>query len=249
MAVAGTNIVVYAAADMPTSDSATTGGAVDSGIRVTFTDIIATDQIEVVSASASDTQNMTIAGRAADGTSLSETITLSGTTVVTTSSSFERVLSATLVSAAVGTVTVRDADTDEAIASIPQYESGILRPFNSATANAAGGAAKTLYEKCFIKNNNASSALLSTTVVEVSSGLYTIMTFGLEDSLNSIQTVTDRTTAPTGVTGGFGSASSGLPVTNLTPTDSNGMWLKLELAAGASAQNSFYQFQVNGTTA
>jgi hypothetical protein len=247
MSVTSTDIVIYAAQNMPVDDTSTAGGAVNSGIRVVFEDIVATDTVSVSGSSASDTGNITITGRSAAGAVVTDTFAMSGTSLVAGTQSFERILIAQTAAAAVGTVRVQDTSTSTAIGTIAVAESGFRRPFYDATANAAGGAAKTLYEKCFIANNHATLALLGATVIEVSSGVYADMTFGLEANVSSSQSVTDRTTVPTGV-GSYGNGASGVPQTNLDPVTQHGMWLKFELAAGAAAQNSFYQFQVSGTT-
>jgi len=105
-----------------------------------------------------------------------------------------------------------------------------------------------LYDKVFIKNNNTSTALNNVTVTEVVTGIYSIVEFGLENTKQSNESVVSRTSAPTGVSV-FGSGASGLPQDGyLNPLDFQGVWLQLDLTAGASSQNSFYRLQVDGTT-
>jgi hypothetical protein len=158
MSVTSTDIVIYAAQNMPVDDTSTAGGAVNSGIRVVFDDIVATDTVSVSGSSASDTGNITITGRSAAGAVVTDTFAMSGTSLVAGTQSFERILIAQTAAAAVGTVRVQDTSTSAAIGTIAVAESGFRRPFYDATANAAGGAAKTLYEKCFIANNHATLA-------------------------------------------------------------------------------------------
>ena len=69
-------------------------------------------------------------------------------------------------------------------------------------------------------------------VFEVSSGLYSNIDFGLEDSKQSNQTIANRTVAPTGVSGGFGVGPSGMVGSTLAAADYQGVWLKMSLAAG-----------------
>ena len=76
------DLVAYASANMPDSDSATSGGAIDTKRRIDFTQMVANDTIEAVSTSASDTQNLTIEARKADGSVVSETKALTGTTAI-----------------------------------------------------------------------------------------------------------------------------------------------------------------------
>jgi len=248
MSVTATDIVIYYCQNKPTTDLTTAGGAIDSGVRATFTDIVATDTVEISGTNASDNGVVTIVGRTAAGIITSENITMSGLTLVSGSQSFERILSATNDASANGDILIRDTSTDATIGYIYQNESGFRRVFYDATAEAAGGSNKTLYDKVFIKNNNTVTALNNVTVTEVVSGIYNIVEFGLENIKQSSETTSNRTTAPTGVSV-FGSGASGLPQDGyLNPLDYQGVWLKLDLTAGESSQNSFYRLQVDGTT-
>jgi hypothetical protein len=183
MSVTASDIVIYYCENKPTTDLTTAGGAIDSGVRATFTDIAATDVVEISGTNA---------------------------TLVSGSQSFERILSVYNDTTANGNIIVRDASTDTTIGTIFANESGFQRVFYDATANAAGGANKTLYDKVFIKNNNTTTALNNVTVTEVAVGLSSVVQFGLENTKQSSETTLNRTNAPTGVSV-FGSGSSGLP--------------------------------------
>ena len=247
MSVASSDLVLYASADMPENNSAAAGGAIDSGVRVTFDDPSAASQLIVYSSSESDTsQSLILTGRDAVGSIVSESISLSGSSQKTSINTYERILKAQLSPAGVGIVTVSGNNYNK-ITDIPVGETGFRRPFYDATASLTVG--KTYYDKFFVKNNHSSSALTSAAVIEVSSGQYDKITFALEDSKKSNQSVTNRTTAPTGVTGGFGSGSSGIIGGQLSAQDYQGVWLKLSLNAGQSDVNSFYQVQISGATA
>ena len=248
MSVTASDIVIYYCENKPTTDLTTAGGAIDSGVRATFTDIAATDVVEISGTNASDTGVVTVGGRNSAGIIVSENITMSGLTLVSGSQSFERILSVYNDTTANGNIIVRDASTDTTIGTVFANESGFQRVFYDATANAAGGADKTLYDKVFIKNNNTATALNNVTVTEVVTGLYSVVQFGLENTKQSSETTLNRTNAPTGVSV-FGSGASGLPQDGfLNPLDFQGVWLELDLPNGASSQNSFYRLQVDGTT-
>lgn len=244
MSVVASDIVVYAAQNMPSNDLTTAGGDINSGIRVVFTDIESNSIIYAYSSDNSDSGTLTVTGRDAAGIIVSENIGLSGTTTVSGSQVFERVLASTLDTQAIGTIGVSGATF---VGSVYPTESGFQRAFYDATANSTGGSDKTLYEKVFVKNNNDTLALQAATITEVSTGLYSIISFGLEKSLNYTESVANRTIAPTGVTT-YGSGASGVATSNLTPLDAQGVWLKMELVAGTSSTNSFYRLQVEGTT-
>ncbi len=249
MAVISDNLVLYASANMPQNDSNTSGGSINSGVRVTFSDPSPAAQVIVFSSSASDTsQTLALVGRNPAGSIVTESLSLDGTTNVTSSNTFERLLTADLSAGAVGVITVSGNGVNK-IADIPIGESGFLRPFYDATSSASSS--KTLYEKIFVKNNNTSSTLDGATLIPVAAtGLASQITYGMENGKGSPQSVSDRTTAPTGVDT-FGSGASGVypnGTGNLVAHDYQGFWLKLSLEANESAINSFYDIQVSGTT-
>ena len=247
MAVASSDLVIYVAANMPEDNTSTAGGAIDSGVRASFDDPSSAVQLKVYSADAADTsQTLTVTGRNAGGSIVSEGISLNGTTEVTSSNTYERILKTYLSATAAGAVTVSGNGANK-ITDIPVGETGFRRPFYDATAQI--GSSKTYYEKVFIKNNNATSTLNNATVIEVSSGLYSKIDFAREDSKQSSQTKSNRESLTTGVTGGFGVGPSGMVSDELTAGDYQGIWLKLSLGAGEAAANSYYEVQISGTTA
>lgn len=252
MSVVASDIVVYGTQNMPQDDLSTAGGAINSGIRVVFDDIQLNSIIYSSSSSASDSGNLSVTGRDAAGILISESIGLSGTSTVSGSQVFERIIACSVDTVAVGDISVSGGipsgvPTKTSIGTIYSNESGFQRIFYDATANSLGGSDKTLYEKVFVKNNNSTTALQAATITEVSNGLYNIITFGLEKSLNYDESVANRLNAPTGVTS-YGDGASGVAGSNLTALDAQGVWVKLFLANGSSSQNSFYRLQVEGTT-
>ena len=246
MSVASSDLVIYMASNKPTDDSSTAGGDINSYIRATFDDPSSAATVKFVSSSALDTQYIAITGRNAGGSIISENLTLIGTTLVTTSNVYERILTCVLSSGAAGVITASGNGINK-ITDIPVGESGFCRPFYDATSSLS--TTKTLYDKVFVKNNNSISTLSSATIIEVSSGQYDKINFAIEDSKKSAQTVTNRTTAPTGVTGGFGAGPSVMVDGALAAADYQGVWLKLSIGAGDASVNSFYQVQISGITA
>ena len=63
MSVTDLDIVLYASQNMPQNDSSTSGGDINSGIRVIFTDIAGTGRIKAVSTSIYDSGSLNITGR------------------------------------------------------------------------------------------------------------------------------------------------------------------------------------------
>jgi hypothetical protein len=197
-----------------------------------------------------DTGTLTIYGRNAAGQIISESRGISGVGFDTTTLTFERILKMYLsVSDFEGNVTVYDESTETLISTMEKGVTGIRRPFYDVAADAAGGSQRIFYEKVFIRNNNNTNALLSCQVEEVASGLFNDVDFGLESGgLGGPQVVEQRLAGdPTGITP-YGNGPTTLPSTDLDPQKEQAMWLRLTLNAGASAQNSYYQFKVTGNT-
>jgi hypothetical protein len=93
MSVNPSNLRFYGSANMPDVDGSTTGGAIDFAKKIFFYDISSTGTMNYVSSSASDTAaTIALTGRDGTGVIQTETKTLTGTTVVTGSQSFERLL-------------------------------------------------------------------------------------------------------------------------------------------------------------
>jgi hypothetical protein len=93
MSVLESDIVFYGSANMPDVDGATTGGALDTTKQIFFSDISPSGTVDYVSSSASDTAaTIQVYGRDGTGAIQNETKTLTGTTKVAGSQSFERML-------------------------------------------------------------------------------------------------------------------------------------------------------------
>lgn len=97
MSVLPSDIVVYGSANMPETDGAVTGGAIDFTRRVAFYDIAPAGTVDVISSSASDTATkISYYGRNPTGVVQNQTLTLSGQTWVSGSQALERLLYAAL---------------------------------------------------------------------------------------------------------------------------------------------------------
>jgi len=93
MSVLTSDLVFIGSADMPDADGVTTGGAPTFSTLVTFADLSATQVLDYVSSSASDTATtIAVTGRDATGVIQTETKTLTGTTAVAGAQSFQRLL-------------------------------------------------------------------------------------------------------------------------------------------------------------
>lgn len=94
MSVYPSDLRFYGSANMPDADGATSGGAVAFTKKVSFADMAANGLLDWLSNSASDGAGttITVSGRAADGTIVTEAHTMNGTTKVAGSTTFERLL-------------------------------------------------------------------------------------------------------------------------------------------------------------
>src|SRR2546423_1080797 len=108
--IVAADLVAYHAATQSDQDSVTVGGAIDALRRPVFTQMTANSALEAVSSAAGDTSGtLTLRCRKADGTIVSQAVTLNGTTAIqfSTNGTVERILSAELSATKSGTITVR----------------------------------------------------------------------------------------------------------------------------------------------
>jgi hypothetical protein len=253
VSIVASELIVYASANIPDVDTGTNGGAIDAKRRLVFTQIAANDDIEVISTSASDTQNCTITARGADGVITTQTAALTGTTAkifntLGAAGVVERVLKVDLASDAVGTITVRRSVAGATIGTIPATERGFLAAFINAASDASGGSSRDFYRKVFVKNTNATLALLGATIGQ-SADPDARITHALETTVNGTGTATDRRTVPASGVGTFDDTTKSVPGTDLAAGAAVGVWLKLTLPAGDPPHRSTYDLAIAGSTA
>lgn len=253
MPIAATDILYHGSATMAEADSTVNqGGAIDTSIKMIFTDITTTDNVTVISDNAADnTQTVTVYGRDASGALVSEALSLNGTSRVTGAQLFERITKIVVSAAHAGTITVT-RDNGPTFTEIATMATGILqirRPFYNVASDVSGGSTRNYYEKIFVKNNHSTLALLSAVIKELSDPTGNV-TFDLESSVGGTNTSSNRITAPSagGMLGSFDNTDKTVPSTNLAAGSAIGVWLKLTLAAGASPTKSTYTIRVNGNT-
>lgn len=245
MSIVASDLVFLNAADEPTDDASTAGGAIDTLRRPDFTQISSAETVDVVSDDAGDTtQTLTLTGRKSDGTLASETISLNGTTTVTSANTYERILKAELSATCAGNTTVSGHTSTTTFRVIPAGERGFQALFQQLASDP--GSSTDWYAKLFIKNTNGSLTLTSAVVKENADPSGKV-TFGLASSLDDSATATDRTTAPAGIT--FANTDADVPNSqNLTNGSAIGVWLKLSLSAGNAALKTTWTGEIDGNT-
>ena len=249
MSITAAELIVYGSANMPEANGTTSGGAIDTAVKIVFTDIAATDSVIFVSSNAADTMNITVYGRSAAGSIVSETKALTGTTpTAATTQTFERILKVVLASVAAGTVTMTRSTGGATIATLEAGITSVRRLFYDAAADASGGSSRDFYEKVFVKNTNATLTLTNAQVAEFADPTGNI-TFDLEDAVDDNNSVADRlNTAPTGMLGTFTNTTKSIPGNALAAGSRIGVWLKLTLAAGTAAAKSTWTVRTTGST-
>lgn len=265
MAIVASDLVAYASINValdppgPTSDTTTTGGAIDLDYRVIFTDLGANDDVEVVSAAGGDTtQSCTVVARDATGASVTQTVTLNGTTAVIFSALsgdgiVTDIQSFGMDADAVGIVTLRRSVAGTTISTVPIGERGFIRLFRNLSSAAS---AVTAYEKIFWKNTHATLSLL-TAIIKENADPTAKVEFALEDAIDDTGTVTNRLTAPAAgdlASGGFSSSDQALSTIDLGTADlaaglAIGVWIKLSLLADDSPIQNTYTTELSGSTA
>jgi hypothetical protein len=244
VSVVASDLVAYHAATQSDVDGVPVGGAIDLLRRPDFTQATAGDTVEVVSSAAGDTtQTVTLIARKADGTIVTQTVTLNGTTAVifNTAAAIDRILSIEMSAVAVGTVTVRKSAAGATYRVIPIGERGFSMIFRKGSSSTTGTV--NYYAKFFWKNTNGSFALLSALVSESADPSGTI-THGLASAVNDAGTTATRQTAP----GGVVFANTAVPGTDLAATAAIGVWLDMTLAINNAPIRSTYTSQIAGST-
>lgn len=253
MSVASTDLVIYGSANIPTTDSGTMGGAIDTTVRYIFDSSslanTLADTLEVLSSSAGDTsQTVTVYGRNSAGSIVNEVFTLAGNTVQNGATTFQTILKVVVSASHAGTITVRKATGDTTVVAIETGVLTVLRPFYNVSSDVSGGSTRNFYEKVFFKNNHATLSLLSAVVSEQADP-QGLITFDLEDAVNDNNSVASRlNTAPTGMLGSFDSSSKNVPGTDLAAGSKIGVWLKLTLPAANAAVLDTLTLRIAGSS-
>lgn len=249
MSVQASDLVSYLSANRPEDDASASGGARDAAARELDQQLTADDTIDVVS-DGTDARDVTITGRDPNGNVVTETLTLNGTTTVSGSQTFERILNITLsASDANRTVTVTDGDSGD----------GTLHTFNPSETDAAimfqqsqsEGSETIRYEKAFIANETGDGTTLQDAKLQIVGDPTGNVELAVEDAKDDSESVSNRETAPTGITAdGFveDNVQVDVPGGSLADGEAIGFWAKLTLAAGESANRSSWTVEIAGTT-
>jgi hypothetical protein len=234
MAVAAADIIIRLSANHATADTGTQGGAVDATGQVLQDQFTAAARPEFDSDNAGDTMNCTVVGRLASGIIATETLALTGTSARLFANSFLRILSVTFASPATGTITMAEGTGGTVRHTFLPGDDLCRTLFYGAYSEPSGGGDQTRYEKVFISNEHATDSALNLTV-ELTTDPRTDYDIVLEDAVDDNESVANRKTAPTGISGSFGDGPHACVNTDLDAAEVQGMWVKQVLAAGTAS--------------
>ncbi len=241
------DLVAYNSLNRPEDDVTLTGGGRDPDVRPDFVQLAADDDIEVVSDNAGDTtQVVTVDGRDATGAFVTATATLNGTTpvILSPATQFERVLSISMDSDAVGIVTVRRSVAGALIFDIPVGERGSAAFFINS-ASAAG--AVTRHEKFFWRNAHA-TLTLSAAQVQLTADPANRIRVATETAKDDVTTVANRLAVPAGVTFVDDSVQQSVPGNQLEALTDIGIWVEQALLAADAPIKDTFTHELAGTT-
>lgn len=269
MPVVDTDIIIYGAANMVEDDTSTVGGAIDKTVKILDTDLAADDTFDVVSDDAGDTGTHTvrITGRLPNGVIATEDYSLTGTSLQSGSTTFERILKVvvTVGGSHDGIITVTENSGGLTVATLEGTTdapggTAILenrRPFLNTEAEASGGSDVTYYEKVFIANTNLTLALTNAKVEMTDDGSGDNVDFDLENARNDTGTEPNRLTEPDAadVQGApdWDDTQKDVPGGDLEDrgtgtADHIGVWMRLLLPDGEPPANTSVTFNVVGSS-
>jgi hypothetical protein len=143
----------------------------------------------------------------------------------------------------------------------PNPVTGIIRIFSTTAADAPTGLQRTYYEKVFVVNNNASTALTGGQIEVASENpsfpAGATLDLALTTNLNDTGTIANRQIAPSAGVGAFTTqpAFVTVPGPGNLPSGSapniagvQGAWLRLTLPAGTAAYKGTADLRTQGTT-
>jgi hypothetical protein len=244
MSIIAAELIAYGSASRPSDDSSTTGGAIATTDRPDITQLTANAVIAVISDGA-DTRTVTVQGRNAAGAVTQEVLNLNGAVEVVGAVTFERILTLTL-SGADGsrTVLVKQGSGGATRATLLPNDLTRTTLFRQS-ASAAGTVIR--YEKIFWKNTNG-TLTLNAAQMRLTADPDSRIRIGCATAINDTGTVTNRITAPGGVTFVDDNVFQGVPGGVLTAGDRIGVWVEQNLPGSDIAHRTTLTTELSGTS-
>ena len=246
MAIVAADLKGFLSANMPENDTGPSGGAISTSGKFEITDLAANDSLEAISSNAADTMNLTLTGRNAAGAIVSETIALTGTTLISfaTLGTIKDFMKALLASAAAGTITVRRSGAGATICTLEPTVTKAIRLMYDSTSE-IGIALR--YEKIYYKNTHATLTLTSA-AIKLSSDPAARYRIGAAPSIDDSASVTNRKTAPGSVTFVDDNVSQSVPTGQIAAASAIGIWVEQNLPASDPAHDNTLSIELAGST-
>lgn len=245
MPIASSDLKAYSAANVPEDDVSTSGGAIALTSQPDIAQMAASDTLSVVSSDAGDTtQTVTVTGRNAAGAILADTKTLNGTTPVSITGTFERVLKVVLSGTTTGNVTLSRATGGATVALI---EAGQTKSHVFFQRSASEASSVERYEKFFWKNTHGSLSLNDAEVTLTADPASRIK-IALATSKDDSGSVANRKTAPGGLSFSDDSVDLAVPTGALAAGEAIGVWVEQDLLADDSPIKNTFTTQLAGTS-
>ncbi len=245
--IASGDLKLYGCASRPDDDSSTAGGAIATAVKPVFTQLSADARLEIVSDNAGDDGaafTVTIEGRSPAGAVISESKDLDGTTPVLFDATYGRILKITVEQACAGTVSVKQGAGGTVRATLEPGFTEIIALFRKSASEASQ---VVRYEKVFWKNAHGSQTLLAAKV-KLTADPSGKIEIGVHTSQGDTATITNRKTAPSGITFVDDNVEQSVPSNDIAAAGTIGVWIKQTLAADNAPINSSLTVQLAGTT-
>jgi hypothetical protein len=243
MAILSTDLIAFASASLPTTDSATTGGAIDITRRPVFTQFGANAVVAIISDGA-DTRNVTVTGRLATGVIDTDIIALNGAVEALGVKTFERILKVeAATTSGTRTVTVKQGTGGSTIGTIPINETGFYALFYDSASDPV--ATKTRHEKIFWKNNHGTLTLTSA-AMKLTADPSSKIRIGCAPSVGDSATVANRLAVPASVSFVDDNVSQAVPGNALAAGAAIGVWIEQALGIGDAPVRSTFTTQLSG---
>jgi len=243
MPLAITDIPWYALANMPQDDVSTGGGAVDLNVRPEITQWAANNIAQIVSDGA-DTRTVTVTGRLASGIEDTEAIVANGTTPVSGSKVWERVMSFVTTTNASRIISIKEAAGGTIRATISLNETSRIIHFRRSSS-AAGVVIR--YEGGAFRNNHATLAL-TTAAVKLIADPAARIRIGVDTSKGGSSTIANRVTAPGGITFVDDNVSQAVPTGTLAATENIRVWIEENLPANDPPNKNTFTLELSGAS-
>lgn len=244
MPILPAELIAFLPASVPTNDTGTSGGAIDTTGRPAFTQWSANAVAAAISDGA-DVRNLTLTGRLITGVIDTEVLVLTGAVEVVGAKVWERLLSAVLSAGdAARTVSVRQGSGGTVRATLTPNETARRIMFYDSTSEAAEA---VRHEKEHLKNTHATLALTNAEVKLTADPSARIM-IGVAAAKGDSVSVANRKAVPGGITFVDDNIAAAVPSGNLGAGESIGVWIKQALPGSDPAAKTTYTLALSGQT-